>query len=119
MFFISRDFNFDAAHRLENYHGKCESLHGHTYKVRVTLAGEPDEEGMIIDFIELRDIVKKEVLDQLDHSYLNQIISQPTAENISKWIWNKLKVKLTNERHTLYEITVWESPDTFVTYRGE
>lgn len=51
MFLISRDFKFDAAHKLEKYHGKCESLHGHTYRIRVTLCGEPDEEGMIIDFL--------------------------------------------------------------------
>ncbi|HEY8540813.1 MAG TPA: 6-carboxytetrahydropterin synthase QueD [Pseudothermotoga sp.] len=117
--FISRDFKFDAAHKLERYHGKCESLHGHTYKLRVTLRGEPNEEGMIIDFLELKDVVKSEILDQLDHSYLNEIIDQPTAENIARWIWNKLKIKFMNERYTLYEITVWESEDTFVTYRGE
>jgi len=119
VFLISRDFKFDAAHKLEKYHGKCESLHGHTYRIRVTLCGEPDEEGMIIDFLQLKDIVKREVLDQLDHSYLNQIIDQPTAENIARWVWNRLKIPLTNEGHALYEVTVWESEDAFVIYRGE
>ncbi|MEJ5228475.1 MAG: 6-carboxytetrahydropterin synthase QueD [Pseudothermotoga sp.] len=119
MFFISRDFTFDAAHKLERYHGKCESLHGHTYKLRVTLCGEPDEEGMIIDFVLFKEVVQKEVLSQLDHSYLNDVITQPTAENIAKWIWQRLENRLSCDRYKLYEIVVWESETAFVTYRGE
>ncbi len=119
MFYISRDFKFDAAHKLEKYHGKCEALHGHTYKLRVTLCGYPNEEGMVIDFVELKNIVREEIINQLDHSYLNEIITQPTAENITKWVWDRLKIKLTSNRYKLYEIAIWESEDTFVTYRGE
>ena len=53
---LCRDFKFDAAHNLIHYHGKCERLHGHTYHLRVTLEGEPDSEGMIYDFVDLKDV---------------------------------------------------------------
>ncbi len=119
MYLISRDFKFDAAHRLERYHGKCEKLHGHTFKIRVTLAGVPDAEGMIVDFVELKRIVQDRVLSVLDHSYLNDVIEQPTVENIAKWIWEKLEDSLGFENCKLHEITVWETEDCFVVYRGE
>ena len=83
---LAKDFTFDAAHNLVNYHGKCERLHGHTYKLRVVVEGTPDSEGMIIDFIELKAIVKEKILSRLDHSYINDIITQPSAENIAVWI---------------------------------
>ncbi|MEN3007650.1 6-carboxytetrahydropterin synthase QueD [Pseudothermotoga sp.] len=118
MFFLSREFTFDAAHRLESYRGKCENLHGHTYRVRVTVFGDVDEEGMVIDFVELKKIVNEKVLSLLDHKYLNQIIPQPTAENIAKWIWDQLQPVLRTEKRRLYEVTVWETADSFVTYRG-
>ena len=76
---LSKDFKFDAAHNLVNYHGKCERLHGHTYSLRVTLEGQPDSEGMIMDFLELKDIVKERALSRLDHAYINEIIPQPSA----------------------------------------
>lgn len=119
MFFLSREFTFDAAHRLESYKGKCEDLHGHTYRVRVTVFGDVDEEGMVIDFVELKKIVNEKVLSLLDHKYLNQIIPQPTAENIARWIWDRLQPVLRTEKRRLYEVTVWETADSFVTYRGE
>lgn len=118
MYLLSKDFVFDAAHNLERYRGKCESLHGHTYRLRVTLIGEPDEEGMIIDFVELKQIVTQHVLSLLDHNYLNMIIPQPTVENIARWVWNRLEPLLKNERRRLYEVTVWETAESFVTYRG-
>ncbi|AEH50152.1 6-carboxytetrahydropterin synthase QueD [Pseudothermotoga thermarum] len=118
MYLISRDFKFDAAHKLEKYHGKCEALHGHTYKLRVTLIGIPNEEGMVVDFVQLKTIVQEKVLKVLDHSYLNEIIPQPTAENIAKWIWQMLEESLTFSNCKLYEVIVWETEDCFVTYRG-
>ena len=57
--FISREFKFDAAHFLPSYKGKCERLHGHTYKLRVKLEGEPDSEGMIVDFAEIKRVVSE------------------------------------------------------------
>ena len=116
---LTKDFTFDAAHNLVNYHGKCERLHGHTYKLRVVVEGTPDSEGMIIDFIELKAIVKEKILSRLDHSYINEIISQPSAENIALWIWDELEESVRRENCRLYEIHVWETADSRVILRRD
>ena len=82
--FVLKEFEFDAAHYLPEYNGKCERLHGHTYKLVVKVEGTPDKEGMVIDFIRLKNIVKEEVLSKLDHACLNDILKQPSAENRSE-----------------------------------
>ncbi|MGC8819740.1 MAG: 6-carboxytetrahydropterin synthase QueD [Fervidobacterium sp.] len=119
MLCVVKEFTFDAAHNLVKYHGKCEKLHGHTYKLQVVVCGEKDEEGMVIDFIEMKRIVQEEVLSFLDHSYINDIISQPSAENIAEWIWSRLEEKLTTGRYKLSEIRLWETPTSFVIYRKD
>lgn len=111
---LCKEFQFDAAHSLPGYKGKCKNLHGHTYKIRVCIKGPVNKEGFVIDFSELKDIVTKKVLDILDHTYLNDIIKQPTAENTAIWIWAQLKDSL-----PLHEIWVWETPSSFVIFRGE
>ena len=116
---LTKDFTFDAAHNLINYHGKCERLHGHTYKLRVIVEGTPDSEGMIIDFIELKALVKERILSRLDHSYINEIISQPSAENIALWIWDELEESVRRENCSLYEIHVWETADSRVIFRRD
>lgn len=117
MFCVVKEFTFDAAHNLVEYHGKCEKLHGHTYKLQIMVCGERDKEGMVIDFIYLKKIVQEEVLSYLDHAYINEIIAQPSAENIAEWIWNKLEEKLSSERYKLSEVRLWETPTSFVIYR--
>lgn len=116
---LIKEFEFDAAHNLINYHGKCENLHGHTYKLVVKLKGTRDKEDMIIDFIELKNIVKENVVNELDHHYINNIIKQPTAENIAVWIWNKLLDKLKRDNCKLYEIEVWETKTSGIVYQGD
>ncbi|MBQ7561637.1 MAG: 6-carboxytetrahydropterin synthase QueD [Synergistaceae bacterium] len=116
---LCKDFKFDAAHNLINYHGKCEKLHGHTYKLRVVLEGQPDSEGMIMDFVELSGLVKEKIISRLDHSYLNDIISQPSAENIALWVWAELDKFLTRDNCKLYEIHIWETADSRVIMRRE
>ena len=88
---LRKEFTFDAAHNLVRYRGKCEALHGHTYRLAVVLEGTPDEEGMILDFCELSRIVEERVLSRLDHSYINDILEQPTAENIANWVWDQIE----------------------------
>ena len=117
MLFVSKEFSFDAAHNLVKFHGKCEKLHGHTYKLVVTVAGKKDDEGMVIDFNELKRVVKNYVLNILDHSYINDILEQPSAENIAEWIWNKISDKLQTDRYFLYEIRLYETPTSYVTLR--
>ena len=116
---LCKDFKFDAAHNLINYHGKCEKLHGHTYKLRVVLECQPDSEGMIMDFVELSGLVKEKIISRLDHSYLNDIISQPSAENIALWVWAELDKFLTRDNCKLYEIHIWETADSRVIMRRE
>lgn len=89
--FVTKIFTFDAAHKLTNYYGKCERLHGHTYKLEVTLEGDVQSNGMVIDFVVLKRIVKKHVLNKLDHQYLNDVLENPSAERVVLWIWEQLK----------------------------
>lgn len=116
---LIREFKFDAAHNLTAYRGKCERLHGHTYKLVVKIQGTPDSEGMIIDFVELKKIVEDRVLKKFDHSYINEIIPQPTAENIAEYIFKELYDALKRDNCCLYEVEVWETADCGVVYRGE
>lgn len=88
---VTKEFDFDAAHFLTDYYGKCERLHGHTYKLAVTLEGMVQKNGLVLDFVVLKRIVKKQVLDKLDHYLLNDIIKNPSAERVVMWIWDQLK----------------------------
>lgn len=114
---VTKEFTFDAAHYLTKYHGKCENLHGHTYRLHVTVDGEVGEEGMVIDFKDLKDLVKEKILNRLDHSDLNKTFENPTAELIAVWIWNELKNEPALGGTKLYEIKLWETAESFVTYR--
>jgi 6-pyruvoyltetrahydropterin/6-carboxytetrahydropterin synthase len=110
--FITKEFSFDSAHKLNWHKGKCKDLHGHTYKLYVTIKGNINKNGIVIDFIDLKNIVNKKVIDILDHKYINSIIKNPTAENISIWIWKQLEKEL-----NLYEIKLYETPTSYITYR--
>jgi 6-pyruvoyltetrahydropterin/6-carboxytetrahydropterin synthase len=106
---LRKEFTFDAAHNLVRYHGKCEALHGHTYKVAVVLEGSPGEEGMIMDFTELSGIVRERVVSRLDHAYINDVIEQPTAENIAHWIWDMIEDQVRRPNCALSYVEVWET----------
>jgi len=103
---VSKEFIFHAAHYLPQYHGKCERLHGHSYRLRITVAGEPDVEGMICDFGEMKKIVKRQVIDRLDHTLVNDLIPNPTAELMTWWMWTELEHEL-----PLAEVRLWETAD--------
>ncbi|MCD6309957.1 MAG: 6-carboxytetrahydropterin synthase QueD [Candidatus Eremiobacteraeota bacterium] len=111
---IGREFLFDCAHKLVNYHGKCENVHGHTYKLQVIIQGVPGSNGMVMDFALLEKIVNDKVLSIIDHSYLNDIIPQPTAENVALFIWKKL----IDDLPSLFEIKLWENPSNWVVVRA-
>jgi len=109
---ISKQFTFAAAHKLPNYNGLCNNLHGHEWKLEVGIKNVIDEStGMVLDFKILKQIVKETIIDELDHAYINDIIYNPTAENILVWIENKLMVT-----HQLNEclsyLKLWETPDS-------
>jgi 6-pyruvoyltetrahydropterin/6-carboxytetrahydropterin synthase len=106
---LRKEFTFDAAHNLVRYHGKCEALHGHTYHLAVVLEGTPGEEGMILDFSELSRIVKERVVSRLDHAYINDILEQPTAENIAHWVWDQIEEEVSRPNCELSEVEIWET----------
>ena len=110
---LSRLFSFEASHELKWYQGKCNRLHGHSYKLQVTISGKLNENGILMDFHEIKSIVNSVIIDILDHSYLNDIIENPTAENTIIWIWNKL-----NDKLPLKELILWETYNSFVKYSG-
>lgn len=116
---LTKEFKFDAAHNLMHYHGKCEKLHGHTYRLAVTFEGRPDSEDMIVDFCEVKSVVKKLVLDKFDHAYINDIIAQPTAENIARWIFKTVDDAFVFDNCRLYEIKLWETETSSVTCRRD
>jgi 6-pyruvoyltetrahydropterin/6-carboxytetrahydropterin synthase len=114
---VSVSFYFDAAHYLRNYKGKCENLHGHRFQVIVSVETEKlDEFGISFDFTELKKHLR-EVLDNFDHTCLNDMPPfdkiNPSSENIAIAIYNELKPRL-GER--ISKIQVWESPESRVTY---
>jgi len=112
---ITREFKFEAAHKLLRYDGPCENLHGHSYVLHVSIEGEVDKNGFVMDFGELKIIVENHVISKLDHGYLNKKIKQPTAENIVIWIWERL----IEAKFPVCELKLWETSGGFVTYRGE
>jgi len=109
------EFTFAAAHRLPRYDGPCFRLHGHNYRFFVGLEGEVDpKSGMIIDFGVVKAAVTEHVLARVDHRDLNDILENPTAENIARWIFEVLEPQLKG----LVEVRLYEIPDSCVTYRG-
>lgn len=112
---VARTFQFQAAHHLPRHPGKCHNLHGHTYRLEVICRGPVDpESGMVVDFADLKALVREHVLDRLDHSLLNDVIENPTAEHVAVWIWDRLSgIDL-----PLEEIRLHETQNCYVVYRG-
>ncbi len=106
---IRKRFSFEAAHVLPHHEGKCARPHGHSYHLEVSLTGPLRDsgpaQGMIEDFDVLSKIVRKTIIDRLDHISLNELLPNPTAELIALWIWEELLPKLPG----LEEITLWET----------
>jgi len=107
-------FHFAASHFLTMYHGKCEHLHGHNYKVIITVEDEVKEDGMVMDFKIIKKIVKEKAINVLDHKHLNDIIENPSAEHIAMWIWDKIKDDM-----PLKKVTVYETEKYYCTYEGK
>ncbi|MDP9106641.1 MAG: 6-carboxytetrahydropterin synthase QueD [Candidatus Eremiobacteraeota bacterium] len=106
---IRKSFTFEAAHVLPHHPGKCARLHGHSYRLDVTLEGPLQQNGpaagMVEDFDVVSRVVKAAAIDQLDHRSLNELMDNPTAENIVGWIWQRLA----SELPLLAELTLWET----------
>jgi 6-pyruvoyltetrahydropterin/6-carboxytetrahydropterin synthase len=117
MFCIEREFWFDAAHRVLDYTGKCESLHGHTYKLILSITGDLKPDGMVLDFAIIKKIVEEQVIKELDHKFLNDIFENPTTELIAKWIYDKLSNEFEKFNCKIAEITLFEGHNSRVIIR--
>lgn len=138
MFKVSKEFSFDMAHILDGHDGKCQNLHGHTYKLQVEVNGDlvvdGAKKGMVVDFTDVKRIVKAAILDPMDHAFiydttsereckiaalLNELNSKTfgipvrtTAEEMARFMFNRLKDQL-----PISAIRLWETPTSFCEYR--
>jgi len=123
---VTKSFTFDAAHHLHLYEGKCKSLHGHTYRLQLTVSGYLNEIGICIDFGDLKTVYQKAIEEPLDHQYLNEVLPpmNTTAENIVGWMWESIEVQLGQPNYMaqsirLEELTLFETPTSSVTVKRE
>ena len=135
MVYLTRKAEFSAAHYYHNpsftpeenarIFGKCNNQngHGHNYTLEVTVKGAVDpKSGFVVDLKQLKDIMNREVLDALDHRFLNKEVPEfltriPTTENLAIAIWQRLAPKLNSAQ--LHRVRVYETPDLFVDVFGE
>ncbi len=121
MFSIGVKARFSAAHSLREYGGNCENLHGHNWLVELKCqSDEVDKLGMVIDFRVLKTALK-EVIDSLDHSFLNDLEPfrdrNPSSENIARYIWDEVSSRLPADKPVkLTGVRVWESDDSWAEY---
>ncbi|RJR40183.1 MAG: 6-carboxytetrahydropterin synthase QueD [Deltaproteobacteria bacterium] len=112
--------SFSAAHRLENFYGKCEALHGHNWKVEVFLQGERlDEAGLLQDF----GVIKaktRDLLEEIDHKYLNELPvfsnQNPSSENLARFLFQRLAAILNRDGVKVSRVSVWESDTSCASY---
>ncbi len=138
---VSKTFAFDMAHMLDSHDGKCQNLHGHTYQLCVTISGDIIQHGakagMVMDFSDLKSIVKEHIIQKLDHAYafnknspqeteLAQLLnswqrktfalnSPTTAENITQWIFETLKA----QHLPICRVQLWETPSSCCEYEED
>ena len=132
---LTRRYIFSASHRLHNdemspqenvaTYGKCNNPngHGHNYTLEVTVKGDVNpRSGFVVDLKQLKEILNREVLDAMDHRFLNKEVPEfanriPTTENLAITIWQRLAPKL--KAAQLHRVRVYETPDLFVDFYGE
>lgn len=120
MYELTVQRGFSAAHHLRDYDGACARMHGHNYRVEISVAGpEPLQNGMLLDFGELKAICD-EVLDAMDHQCLNDLpqfaVKNVTAENLAAHIYHAIAEKLTFEGIGMTRVRLWEGDNSSVSY---
>lgn len=136
---VAKEFSFDMAHLLDGHDGKCQNLHGHTYKLQVIVSGETEDngakKGMVIDFADLQRAVNELIISPMDHAFIYdqsseretkiaQLLQQlnsktfalpvrSTAENLAQFIFQRLKE---NVGFHLHSVRLWETPTSFAEY---
>ena len=125
MYKVTKYFDFEAAHHLENYKGKCSKIHGHSYRVAVTFVGNQlDEVGMLIDFHRIKILATKYITDKYDHTDLNQSMNMvttwgknPTAENMAESFFHSFVdaiagIETYHRDVRVDNVKVWETKDS-------
>ncbi len=125
MYEVAVEKTFAAGHALRHYKGKCENVHGHNYRVRVTIEGEKlNAIGLLVDFVELKRVVM-EVIDYLDHKFLNDVPPftelNPSAENMARYFYDEILKGLARVADVpvrIAEVKIWETDTSIAAYRG-
>jgi 6-pyruvoyltetrahydropterin/6-carboxytetrahydropterin synthase len=125
MFEVTVEQTFAAGHALREYKGKCENVHGHNYRVQITVEGEKlNRIGLLVDFVELKKAVR-EVADRLDHQFINDLepftVINPSAENMAKYFYDEVSRRLdfqnSDAPSRVSQIKVWETDTSIAVYR--
>lgn len=125
MFEVCVEQTFAAGHALREYKGKCENVHGHNYRVQVTVRGEQlNRIGLLVDFVDLKKSMKK-VIDYLDHQFINDLPPfdklNPSAENLAKYFYDEVSAGLTEHSNgvsvSVAEVKLWETDTSLAIYR--
>ena len=120
MYEITVEASFSSAHQLREYKGSCENLHGHNWRLEVTLGSkELDSLGMVVDFRVIKGRVEA-IVEELDHKFLNEVPPfdeiNPTAENISKYVYKRLSGDIGRAGVSVVRVKVWESEKAAAAY---
>lgn len=145
---VTKEYTWDMAHMLSNHKGLCQNVHGHTYKMQIEVSQDillaehdPASEGMVIDFKDLKNVVKSLIVDPLDHAFMGwdkgnykeqKVIEtlvdcgmkvkivpyRPTAESMAMGFFEELCKPLRKEGIILNKVTIWETATSFASYGG-
>jgi 6-pyruvoyltetrahydropterin/6-carboxytetrahydropterin synthase len=122
MFQVSVEETFSAGHALRGYQGKCENVHGHNYRVQITLEGpELDTIGLLVDFTRAKQVLR-EVIKRLDHQFINElepfISVNPSAENLAKYFFEEVSggLKALPASASVKEVILWETDTAYAKY---
>ncbi|MEJ7605895.1 MAG: 6-carboxytetrahydropterin synthase QueD [Bryobacteraceae bacterium] len=125
MFEVTVEQTFSAGHALREYKGKCENVHGHNYRVQITMEGERlNRIGLLIDFVEVKRVLR-EVMGRLDHQFINDLdpftVINPSAENLAKYFYEEMNKGLTFDdvetNVRLAFVKIWETDTSIAVYR--
>jgi 6-pyruvoyltetrahydropterin/6-carboxytetrahydropterin synthase len=125
MFEVTVEQTFAAGHALREYKGKCENVHGHNYRVQITVEGERlNRIGLLVDFVELKRIVR-EVMERLDHQFINDLepftVINPSAENLAKYFYDEVSSRMATDNGDaptrIAQIKIWETDTSIAVYR--
>ena len=123
--YVTKEFEFESAHHLLGYDGACANIHGHSYKMQVTVSGYLDHDCkpiasdcMVIDFKDLKRIVEDKIISTHDHTILNSIYHNPTAEVMVISMFYSIQSELPADVK-LESVKLWETSTSFAEYRGE